>query len=41
VGGKISRERGQWKKGQKIAKKDRKIALLCLFQGGNGKNTEK
>jgi len=31
----------QQTKDPKIAKTDRKIALLILFQGGNGKKTKK
>jgi len=41
VGRKFSRGEGQRKKIPKINKKYRKIALFCLFQEGNGKNTEK
>jgi len=40
VGRKFSRE-GKRKKDRKLAKKYRKIALFSLFQGGNGKKTEK
>jgi len=32
---------GQRKKSPKISKKDRKIALFSLFQGGDGKTIEK